>query len=307
MKLNVQTTDGTKKIEVKENSAILNLSNMKITKIDLSKLNTPNIEDLNLSFNNIKEIDLEPLADFNKLKRFSIHTNNLKSIDLEPMSECINLQFFDCANNNIKEIDLNPLVNCINLKKLDISNNQIEKLDLKTMYFAPNLFELNLAKNKLKEIDLNHIALCTKLKTVDLSDNEFNKLDLTALFASKYLNRLILGEKEKEVAEWQGSMKMLDYAPPGIRFYFRDIKKEKILKNRKTILMQVIQKYKRIRIEKMSKFLGFDQEEELVSWLLQGKLPEEIKIKPPFVIVDRTKGEDISQAIDMLIRQFDEF
>ena len=165
----------TKGIEKLTSLKDLNLSNNNISNIDLSK-NT-SLKDLNLSNNNISNIDLSKntsLTELNlaannisnivlskntKLIGLGLDKNNISNIDLSKNTELIELGLYD---NNISKIDLSKNTA---LTDLDLGYNNLSSIDLSK---NTSLTKLYINKNKISSIDLSKN---TKLTILDLNDN----------------------------------------------------------------------------------------------------------------------------------------
>lgn len=124
-----------------------------------------NLEELDLSDNEIESIDLSNNTKLKKLDLSNNYINELKLPDTDTL-ELLNLN-----SNNLKEIDLSKLTN---LKALAISSNPLEKgLDVTK---NTNLMALYASSSWLSTIDLSKN---TKLVYLNLFDNMFEEIDLS--------------------------------------------------------------------------------------------------------------------------------
>ena len=144
----------TKGIEKLTSLKDLNLSNNNISNIDLSK-NT-SLTELNLAANNISNIVLSKNT---KLIGLGLDKNNISNIDLSKNTELIELGLYD---NNISKIDLSKNTA---LTDLDLGYNNLSSIDLSK---NTSLTKLYINKNKISSIDLSKN---TKLTILDLNDN----------------------------------------------------------------------------------------------------------------------------------------
>ena len=136
----------------------LKINDNKIKEISLNFLNFHNLRSIELRNNHISsflEIDYKEIGSFNVLP-------NLEHLDLSinkftelPLITCFfkNLRTFIIANNHINSIDnfVNNSSNVL-LDVFDISTNKIEKFPNKIYKIFPNLKNLNIDNNELKMI-----------------------------------------------------------------------------------------------------------------------------------------------------------
>ncbi len=129
------------------------------------------VEDLNISDNNLKELDLSPSANLVKLK---CENNKLSELKLP-----ITIEDLDCSNNLLQKLDFSKIEN---LKTLICSDNNLEDL-----YPIPQkLAHLDCKNNKIKEIFLDErFDYC--LKFIDCSNNKIEKLNLKNAVSLKSL------------------------------------------------------------------------------------------------------------------------
>ena len=137
---------------------------------------------INLGLNQIKSIDLSPLAGSTNLKELILYMNHLETIDLSPLASCPNLEYLDLTDNDLESIDLTPLSSCLKLTGLNIGINRTGQLDLSPISECKEMEVLNVDGMNLREIDLSPLRGFTKLWFLKLDDNEFTSLDITPLF-----------------------------------------------------------------------------------------------------------------------------
>ena len=134
--------------------------------------NLQNLENLALSYNNIKTV--KPVSSLTNLKKLYFHYNHIE--DISPVKKLVNLTEFGAQSNQIK--DISAVTKLVNLTWLGLSQNHIEAIpkDL-----------VNLKKLRDIELDYNNIANLPDLKGLDslvimaLSDNDLNDEDLMKL------------------------------------------------------------------------------------------------------------------------------
>lgn len=122
----------------------LDLSDNRLSSLDLRPLSSSPIESLTLYENELREIDLSPLASCQQLRDLWIFDNQLDSIDLAPLRSCKRLTWVSFAGNNLSEIDVNPLGECSQLRYLALQNNQLSRLDITSLFDCPELAEFHI-------------------------------------------------------------------------------------------------------------------------------------------------------------------
>ncbi|KAK6461789.1 hypothetical protein DFJ63DRAFT_288667 [Scheffersomyces coipomensis] len=149
----------------------------KLTNLDLSFNNIKNIKNLetlteleNLYFvqNKIKEIkNLETLT---KIKNLELGGNKI-SIISENLNTLVNLEQLWLGKNRIEKFE--NMTNLVNLRVLSIQSNRITKIE--GLDKLVNLEELYLSHNGIEKIEnLDHN---TKLTTLDITSNRITKLE----------------------------------------------------------------------------------------------------------------------------------
>ncbi|MFX0024304.1 MAG: leucine-rich repeat domain-containing protein [Candidatus Hermodarchaeota archaeon] len=172
----------------------LRACNNSLRKINLKPLSSLNLEVLSLNSNNLKNIDLIPLKDHNKLRRLYIENNRLKKIDLTPLQNCKNLRVLYFPSNELEKLDLTPLTNCVHLEALNLNDNSLTFLDLTPLQNCKNLRNLHLDNNNLLKI--TGIDKLKGLQTLTVRGNK--KLDISNLRCLRNTLVNVLGIKEFE-------------------------------------------------------------------------------------------------------------
>ncbi|MHA1869240.1 MAG: leucine-rich repeat domain-containing protein [Candidatus Heimdallarchaeaceae archaeon] len=305
MKIKLNTTKGEKEFSIKKSHHVIDLSNMNLMTINLDFLkDLPNVEAINLSSNNLSRLDLTPLENCSNLTSLRLSNNNLTKIRLEPLRNCLNLEILDLSSNKITEINLSPLISCTMIKSLNLSFNKLETIDLSPLSLFPNLRTLNISNNSLTSINLKKIVFCVALKELDISNNNFRSLDLTPIFGFRNLVRLYISEKEKKVADWDVSYLKYQQLSSGLRYYFQEIKKQKLKVQRNEIFKKILEKYISIKLSKLAIFLGFDELMNLEKWILGLNL-KNVTIKGNYMLIDQSIYIDIDKEMDRLMQKFD--
>lgn len=133
---------------------------------DITLIECPEMDELDLSFTKIAEVDLSKVP---ALTGLYICQAKLTSLDL---SHVPNLEILSLGANYFDKLDLSPVPNVTYLSLFD---NYLTTIDVSKL---TELSELELEQNKLKTIDLGSN---TQLKQLTLHLNELTALDLSML------------------------------------------------------------------------------------------------------------------------------
>ena len=112
------------------------------------------IKILDLSGNNISNIDFLANKVFPNLEILNLNNNEINSIDVLKNVTCPVLKEIHLKKNNINNIDILQELNITKLKILWLSNNKIESIDVFQKVKFPQLLKLGLNKNKIKDISV---------------------------------------------------------------------------------------------------------------------------------------------------------
>ena len=172
----------------------LNLTGNDIYYLDFIDDLPSGLEELNLSYNNIK--DISKLGQLVGLKKLYLENNNIT--DLSPIKNLTNLEELTISGNkrlsdinalsgltnlkklNLSEIDIediNALRNLANLEELDLShiNYPIRKIsDIKPLENLKNLKVLNMEQNNVKNI--KPLTNLSKLTQLSLKENKVENI-----------------------------------------------------------------------------------------------------------------------------------
>ena len=189
-------------------ATVADLHNADLTALASGDLDAcPNLVSLDLSFNQLVDIDGDALAPLTNLRALIVYNNRVASVKAVARVGQ-SLQTLQCQNNAITSLDGvehlrrlavlnasgNPLGDCkligrcTTLTRLDISRCGLEKLEGFATLHA--LEELNVSGNALTEISA--VAKCAKLQELDVSHNALPPSALRDLKALKRLDVLNL-------------------------------------------------------------------------------------------------------------------
>lgn len=144
----------------------IDLWDNKITEINADYSCLPNLQDLNLSFNQISKI--QNLDKLSNLVRLQLHKNNITKTSW--LSNLKNLRILGLWYNQISKVSW--LSELSNLQELELLHNQIS--DLSRLSDLPNLTSLKLEFNQIS--DVNQLSFITKLKNLKRLSIGENKL-----------------------------------------------------------------------------------------------------------------------------------
>ncbi len=175
-------------------------------------------EIIDLSGQNIFEIDLSQIRELDHLRTLKLSQNRLENVDISDFSVLRNIQHLDLSNNKLlhfdtaflehssslkelrlnrnllKRINLGSMERCSGLELLDISYNHIHTMNLSSLESCKNLRELNLGNNQLDELDLKPISNAQNIEIVDISHNWIRSLDTEPLMNKRSLVRFLANE-----------------------------------------------------------------------------------------------------------------
>ncbi len=155
------------------------LSREGIHQIDLDFPQGNRLQQLDLSWNRLTQIDLEPLSGCKGLVHLDISWNILKRADLSPLSECAGLRRIILDGNHIAKIDLTPLAGLKELREIQLSRNSLTNVDLAPLRSCTALDSLSFRNNRLAEIDLTPLADCSNLQKLEIAGNRLSEVDLS--------------------------------------------------------------------------------------------------------------------------------
>ncbi len=144
----------------------LSMQNLKTVPEEIALL--PNLRDLDLSFNQLQEVQLPPAM--GQLEVINIGDNKLKNIVFP--TETPNLNHLYLARNNLKELTIPPTAH--NLSNLFLEENELLHLEI-----SPNLSQLEYIQLSDKQLTtLTLLPEMLRLNTLNLSHNRLITLNL---------------------------------------------------------------------------------------------------------------------------------
>jgi hypothetical protein len=134
----------------------LNMSKNKLTNLEMFNNENifNNLIDLDLSYNNIEEINTLMMGKFPNLKKINLSHNKISNIKcMEKEIFLNNLEELDLSNNNIRELNR---INIENLKFLTMTNNEISEGIFNFSELSYGVDELVLNKNNDNELNFEY-------------------------------------------------------------------------------------------------------------------------------------------------------
>ncbi|VDK61206.1 unnamed protein product [Onchocerca ochengi] len=191
----------------------LSMVNCTLKRLDPDVLELyPDLEDLDLSFNQIDMIGMKIFKYQTKLRELRLKGNQLSSLQLDSFAGLNQLQLLDLSANQLVQLeplsfpeldDLQELIlsdNLLvmllpdtfaglkNLQRLDLSNNRLHTIAQHLFDDVPTLHSLDLSHNNLSTIGTDTFASLTSLKYLDLSSNSLADLSFNGLSSLQHLN-----------------------------------------------------------------------------------------------------------------------
>jgi len=124
----VSISDKSSSTPVVATNKILDLSHKSLTKVDMSVFDKTNLEELNVSYNNLTGALPSQIGKLKKLRVLNASNNQMTGVPAE-VGQLTNLEVLDLSNNQLTGLP-NELANLKNLKTLNLSGNQYSEQDL---------------------------------------------------------------------------------------------------------------------------------------------------------------------------------
>ena len=126
---------------------------------------------IDIWINRIKKIDPNTFKGLVKLEKLDLSNNEIEEIDFRLFESLSNLKSLWLFNNKLKRIDPNTFKGHDKLEILSLYNNQIEEIDSRLFESLSNLKVLWLNNNKLKEIDRKCFEPLKSIEVIHLYEN----------------------------------------------------------------------------------------------------------------------------------------
>lgn len=165
------------------------------------------IEEVVMSDNQIKALEVKAFANHRELISIGLDTNNIVEIYRDVFVNLPSLEKLFFTNNKITTIHDRAFVHLINLRELEIDRNSIFSLNSDTFSGLRNLQKLDLSGNLLEVIGDNTFLPLTSLKSLNLEQNKIQMLDERAFNGLGQLNALTLAHNKLTTIENKNTFK----------------------------------------------------------------------------------------------------
>ena len=152
----------------------LNLESVQLRQIDKDVFaNLPNLESLNLSYNNLQFLESNTFNGLNNLKKLILRSAIKESIHSKAFDQLVNLEYIDLSYNyGLRQLDVNLFNNLFKLIHLDLSDNSFEILKHETFKSLTSLkvFHLNSFEcDRIEENPFNYL-LNLEILNIDIQN-----------------------------------------------------------------------------------------------------------------------------------------
>uniref|UniRef100_A0A8D8Z9Q1 Insulin-like growth factor-binding protein complex acid labile subunit n=1 Tax=Cacopsylla melanoneura TaxID=428564 RepID=A0A8D8Z9Q1_9HEMI len=189
----------------------LNVRDNQLTTVSASALNYRMLTKLDLSRNNLKELDSTAFSNvptllqlnvsrnshlaslppgvfdpLRKLEILDLSSTGLKQIPPFTFDELFALMYLNLAQNHLTEIPEMMFKNLLNLTYLDLSNNNIVNIRVGSLYGLSSMKRLDLSFNKLTTFKGDYFNSKIKPDSSSLEELNLNNNELSYLFPSSF-------------------------------------------------------------------------------------------------------------------------
>jgi Leucine-rich repeat (LRR) protein len=194
----------------------LDLSSNNISWIDCEAFEfTPHMAVVRLRSNRLTEICPHTFSPLEYLWYLDLSNNMISSIQPETLHQNSVLEWLSLATNRLTEIHPETLRVLRHLRHLDFSNNMISSIQPETLHQNSSLEWLSLANNRLNVIDPDTLRLLRHLRHMDLSNNMLSSTEPETFHNNSVLEWLSLAnnrlsEIHLEIFRKQRTLSYLD-------------------------------------------------------------------------------------------------
>ena len=175
--LDLKMLEGMKKLER------LRISNLKIGEILKADSGCvlSQLEDLELTSNNLAEIDLDIISCSTELEELSLAKNLLTSFGDDDSCMWPKLKVLNLKENKLTKFNSKKLSCASKLRKINLSGNELATFDpidaASGLCITPKMEEIILNKNKLTSVNLEQFKCAKSLSIIDLRENQLMTLE----------------------------------------------------------------------------------------------------------------------------------
>lgn len=162
----------------------LDLKKNRIEDIGSALQNLTQLEILELSFNKIKQLNVDTFLNIKYLEILDLSNNRIEFIDIDVFATNLHLKAVNLANNKLSNLDLK--IFSADFRIFDIRNNNLQNLSLTSGLIFPHASNtsINADQNLLEDFNVDSKIILNKLS---LTSNNFSSLD----FLTKSCQNLI--------------------------------------------------------------------------------------------------------------------
>ncbi|XP_066245031.1 leucine-rich repeat-containing G-protein coupled receptor 5 [Euwallacea similis] len=156
----------------------LDLTSNNITELNETSLgHYMNLEELILSANKLDSIHSKTFAKNTQLKRLILQNCGLKHIPSEALRSLIKLQTLQVGNNALGHLEPDTLESLPNLRSLRIDSNLLRRVPTQALAMLPRLEVLNLASNQISSITMDSFPPMNSLLILLLKRNQIVQIE----------------------------------------------------------------------------------------------------------------------------------
>ncbi|KAG7154102.1 artichoke-like 4 [Homarus americanus] len=181
------------------------------------------LQELNLINNDLKQLPLTSLQKLKNIKRLEVAWNHISELDIDPALPLPSLEYFDLSSNKIHKIKSKSLAGVPGLISLSLYMNFISSV-AKNAFKENSLLEtLFLGHNSIRELDQDTFTHTPLIRIIDLSSNNIQVIQGGLFCNLPKLEELVLSrnnirEITRETFENSSSIKVLNLEHNAIRF-----------------------------------------------------------------------------------------
>lgn len=171
----------------------LTLANNEISKLHYNS-SLDNLKLLNVSLNNLQEIDRKFISTLIHLEILDLSQNTLHSKTVEGIFKNPALYYLNLSHNKLNELNDRMFQQLSLLSSLDLSFNKIGNISLNCFSKQTNLQTLNLSSNRLLDLKYDWFRNLQNLDTLILKKNDLKILRNVVFFPLNHLRVLDLSQ-----------------------------------------------------------------------------------------------------------------
>ncbi|XP_063071016.1 leucine-rich repeats and immunoglobulin-like domains protein 1 [Engraulis encrasicolus] len=175
---------------------ILRLSRNRLMRIPVKAFQLPNLTQLELSRNRLRQIEGLTFQGLSRLEVLKLQRNNISNLTDGAFWGLSKMRVLHLEFNSLKEVNSGSLYGLTSLQQLYLSNNSIALVNPDGWRFCQKLRELNLSYNNLSRLDEGSLAVLGDLHTLRLGHNSISHINEGAFKGLKALRNLELDHND---------------------------------------------------------------------------------------------------------------